>query len=178
MRNAADIKKEDNLNFILPMKYSLGSDIHIKESSVIVIIHLHYKDTLNCYMDYIRNIPKDIKIIFTASDSEMVAMINQLISSWRSNYQIITKENRGRDISAFLVACRSEILKYDYCCFLHDKKEKKLYTSERYTKMGSMSMGKHCWKRSVYSKCSKNFCIKSPVRCWCSGSTNNITATL
>lgn len=124
MRNVADIKKEDNLNFILPMKYSIGSEVHINSTSVLVIIHLHYKDTVNFYMDYVRNIPKAIKVIFTTSDPEMAALIDQLICSWRSNYQIITKENRGRDISSFLVVCRREILKYEYCCFLHDKKEK------------------------------------------------------
>lgn len=124
MRNVLDIKKENNLNFILPMKYRLGLDVYINRSSVVVIIHLHYKDTVNLYMDYVRNIPKDIKILFTTSDAEMATIIDQLICNWRDDYQIIIKENRGRDISAFLVACRKEILKYQYCCFLHDKKEK------------------------------------------------------
>lgn len=124
MRNVLDIKKEDNLNFFLPMKYCLESDAHIKHSSIIVIIHLHYKDTVMFYLDYIKNIPKGIRILFTTSDPETAAIIDQLICNWRVNYQIIIKENRGRDISAFLVACRSEILKYEYCCFLHDKKEK------------------------------------------------------
>lgn len=124
MRNVANIKKEDNLNFILPMKYSLETEVQVNGMSVIVVIHLHYKDTVNFYMNYIRNIPKDIKILFTVSDPEMAAIIDQLICNWRDNYQIIVKENRGRDISAFLVACRREILKYEYCCFLHDKKER------------------------------------------------------
>ena len=130
MRNVLDIKKENNLNFILPLKCSLGSDAHINIDSVIVVIHLHYKDTVNFYMDYIREIPKDIKILFTTSDPEMAAIIDQLICNWRDNYQIILKENRGRDISAFLVACRREILKYEYCCFLHDKKEKSVVLQE------------------------------------------------
>lgn len=38
-----------------------------------------------------------------------------------SNVTYCLKENRGRDISALLVAMRTEILKYDYFCFIHDK---------------------------------------------------------
>ena len=36
-------------------------------------------------------------------------------------------ENRGRDVSAFLVPNREEILKYDIACFAHDKKTKQLH---------------------------------------------------
>lgn len=39
----------------------------------------------------------------------------------RANVHYYRKENRGRDISALLVAMRSEILKFDYFCFIHDK---------------------------------------------------------
>ena len=42
------------------------------------------------------------------------------------NIQFIYKKNRGRDISALLVAARDILLSYDYICFVHDKKEKNM----------------------------------------------------
>ena len=54
----------------------------------------------------------------------MLDSINEYVQVIRKNYRFIYKENRGRDISAFLVACRDIILEYEYVCFLHDKKEK------------------------------------------------------
>ena len=37
---------------------------------------------------------------------------------------IIKKNNRGRDVSALLVTFRKYVQKYDYICFVHDKKER------------------------------------------------------
>lgn len=124
MRNVADIKREENLNFILPMNYGLDSEFQVDGISAVVVIHLYYKDTVDFYLNYVRNIPKDIEIIFTTSDPEVVAIIDERVCTWRKKYRIILKENRGRDISSFLVSCREEILKHEYCCFLHDRKEK------------------------------------------------------
>lgn len=41
-----------------------------------------------------------------------------------SNFQVIIKENRGRDVSALLVTFRKVMLQYTYACFVHDKREK------------------------------------------------------
>lgn len=41
----------------------------------------------------------------------------------RKNYRAILKNNRGRDISALLVAGREFFTEYDYVCFIHDKRK-------------------------------------------------------
>ena len=41
--------------------------------------------------------------------------------------RIIEKENRGRDISALLVAYGKMVQDYEYICFLHDKMAKGKY---------------------------------------------------
>lgn len=123
MKNVYDIKKEKNLNIILPKHHEMvGFDKTLFKKKVIVIIHLHYIDTIDLYLEYIKKIPAYIDVVVTVSDKLIEKKIK---TSGLEHCEIIYKENRGRDISSFLVACREKILQYQYVCFVHDKKEKK-----------------------------------------------------
>lgn len=126
MNNVYDIKHKNNLNFILPINKRLGLSLentYLKK--IVIIMHFYYLETVKNYFKYIDSVPHDIDIIFTVSDKKVKEELTDFISGKDGNYKIIEKNNRGRDISALLVACRKEILKYDFFCFLHDKKEKK-----------------------------------------------------
>lgn len=127
MKNVYDIKYEKNLNFILPQKERLkNADLHILKQKVAVIIHLYYIDTIEDYFKYIEAIPSDIDIFFTVSDYHVKELLVQAFGK-KNNCKIIEKQNRGRDISSLLVACREHILKYEYVCFIHDKKERSYF---------------------------------------------------
>ena len=125
MKNVYDIKKEKNLNFVFPMQ---ECDSCSKKrdwiGKTLVVMHLHYADTLQEHISYIGHIPEGIDVIVTTSDEEIENRILRETICRKSNMRIVRKQNRGRDISSFLVACREEILKYEYFCFVHDKKEK------------------------------------------------------
>lgn len=91
--------------------------------NVLVVINLYYTDTLNKYLDYISRIPSSIKVIIVSSAREILDKSERYVEKNQiKNVQTLYKKNRGRDVSALLVACRSEILKYKYFCFVHDKK--------------------------------------------------------
>lgn len=120
MNNVYDIKCEKNLNIILPLQ---TNSVLINEK-IAVVIHLHYLDTIEYYVRYIKSIPRQIDIYITVADSKVEKKVKSSVWEWRKDVHIIHKQNRGRDISAFLVACRKDILKYDYVCFVHDKKAK------------------------------------------------------
>lgn len=125
MNNVYDIKCGKNLNFILPMKYRLKEiekECRLKSA---VIVHLHYPDTVAFYCEYLKMIPADMDIHITFSDEQVKEALLQSEISERENFRIIRKQNRGRDISSLLVACRGWIKNYEYLCFLHDKKEKR-----------------------------------------------------
>lgn len=126
MDNVYDIKREKNLNYVLPVTTKLerySSDIY--KGRVAVIIHLHYLDTVDSYLEYIMAIPDSVDILFTFSDYRVKEALQKTEIGNRKNCRFVEKQNRGRDISAFLVACRKDIIEYEYICFLHDKKEKK-----------------------------------------------------
>lgn len=121
MKNVYDIKKEKNLNFILPVKNYFSRKT---ESDILIIIHLHYLDQFNNYLSYVFNIPEVADVIFTTSNLEIEKKLMQYQDYFKFKYIVIKKENRGRDISALLVASKNYILNYKYVCFIHDKKYK------------------------------------------------------
>lgn len=128
MKNVSDIKRDENLNFVLSDKYVNNKDNPILPKQMAVFIHLHYADTVKNYFSYIVNIPESIDVYITVSDETTRMEIDECIKYYGlKNCTVIVKKNRGRDISALLVACRDRIQEYEYACFTHDKKEKNNY---------------------------------------------------
>lgn len=123
MQNVFDLKKDKNLNFILPLNTKL-----IKEDSqisdVVIVIHLFYESRLEQYLRFIECIPAGIDVLFTTSNPLVHSSLERWMKRLGRQFKVVLKNNRGRDVSGLLVACRNEILKYKYVCFLHDKKEK------------------------------------------------------
>lgn len=107
------------MDYILETKNSKLKNIKYKYC---VVIHLHYEDTVFDYKKYIKNIPEKVDIIFTYSNLKVREKLNSIVDRMKNKILFIHKENRGRDISAFLVAAKNYIFNYDIICFIHDKK--------------------------------------------------------
>lgn len=108
------------MNFIID-----GEDIKLENKyKVCVLIHLYYEDTIHEYEKYIKNIPENIDILFTYSNIKVYQQLVRLVSKAKNKIFWIDKKNHGRDISAWLVAARTQLLQYDVVCVVHDKKSK------------------------------------------------------
>ncbi len=116
--NVYNIRKNKRLYFILPTEIVVDKDIDFSTFSVAIIVHLFYLHDVDKYKRYLADIPEDIDIYIVSSVPEVLDLFSE------SRYIRIQKENRGRDVSALLVSCKNIINKYDYVCFIHDKKEK------------------------------------------------------
>lgn len=123
MRNVYDIKNQEKLNIVLMKNNIIGKSRLKDDWSVGVFIHLYYTDALDYYAEYINGIPQCIDIYLSYSDNIIKDKISGMLNG-DNQVCFIKKENRGRDISAFLIAFRKYMLNYQYVCFLHDKKEK------------------------------------------------------
>lgn len=90
---------------------------------IAVIIHVYYEDLFGEIIDYIENIPDNIDVYITTSEKRNMEKLRRLLEE-RSfcRVQMILVPNRGRDCSALFIGCRELIEKYEYICFLHDKK--------------------------------------------------------
>jgi len=128
MENVYDIRRKENLNMILSDQVKNNPDTVIKVHQMAIIVHLHYSDTVEIFFEYLKKVPEVIDIYVSTSEAETKQKILSCIEKYHlKNCSVVDKQNRGRDISALLVACRSIIEKYEYFCFLHDKKGKHQY---------------------------------------------------
>lgn len=88
-----------------------------------IIMYLYYEDTLQNYFYYIQNIPKEISLYVYSSKEEVCEKVKEFLTDIdKKNAYVSLKENRGRDVSALLVAAKEVTSKYEYICFIHDKK--------------------------------------------------------
>ncbi len=96
----------------------------IATSQCLIVIFMHYQDTVKDYFLYLDNIVDMDNIdVLLVTDSDSVRRL--LLERYGNKIKIIHKPNRGRDVAALLVAAKDIIQKYPYFCFIHDKKAKK-----------------------------------------------------
>ncbi len=103
---------------VLPMKGPTGK--------AVFVYHAFYMDLFDFIKPYILSIPNNIDVLITTSSAANKAYIYECLkSSLGERLHVVITENRGRDISALLVAAAPYIKEYDYIGFSHDKREHK-----------------------------------------------------
>lgn len=100
----------------------------VSEESIAVIIYLYYLDTIKNYIAYIETVPKEYDIYIVSSNDAVLENAQGFLEKREAVY--ILKENRGRDISAVLIAAAPVMKKYDRVCFIHDKSANAEYLEE------------------------------------------------
>lgn len=119
---------------------------HISDKKIAVIAHVNYTDLISRCFNYIAEIPEYIDVYITTKGSKNIELIQDKIDELsRSNIKIVVPENRGREISGLLVACKDILMRYDYLCFVHDKKSNK---GEAYQTVGQ-SFCDILWENSI-----------------------------
>lgn len=122
MDNEYNKLEKNYLEYILSDE-KIDQTINIQLSDVAVIANLYYPDTLERYFAYFDNVPNNIFIYIISSNNNTWKVIEEYIKKRSQKHlQLIKKKNRGRDISALLIASRSIVEKYKIICFVHDKK--------------------------------------------------------
>ena len=125
VENMYDIKNTLHLNYNLPSNYSLLKDNDSKKIGL--FFHIYFEDLIEECFNYVSNVPEYVDIFITTDKESKKIKIENKFSELKNKVDIKIIENRGRDVSAFLVPNREEILKYDIACFAHDKKTKQLH---------------------------------------------------
>ena len=119
--NLYDLYQRLSLVSVLPKHYSAGES----NSKIGIIFHAYYTDIFPKYVEYLQNFPENTDILFTVSRDKIDAF-SQMAEPLKEHYNVdfTAIENRGRDVAAMLIGGRDMVLsgKYDYICFMHDKK--------------------------------------------------------
>lgn len=123
MENLYDIRAKKKHLYILSDSHSSFTPEDKLLTSVAVAVNLYYEDTAEKYFTYLESIPEKIDLYIISSQQSILECARHRFKE-RDNFFCLEKENRGRDISALLVAFREIALKYQFICFVHDKKSK------------------------------------------------------
>lgn len=121
MENVWSIRENKDLYYILPEKAAATSGIDYAD--VAVIAYIYYEDTVEKYLEYLKNIP-DAMAVYLISSNENTLKALKRFAQGKKNIQVIRKENRGRDVSALVISGKEIFQRHEYVCFVHDKKAK------------------------------------------------------
>lgn len=129
MQNVYDIFTEKELMFILDEEGK--TELVSKEvlSKTAVFINLYYEDSWERYAAYMGNIPDGVSVYICSSNPVLLYKMKENAGQ-RKNMVFLVKENRGRDISALLIVFGEIMLRYEYVCFIHDKRASFNYLEE------------------------------------------------
>lgn len=118
-KNLTQLYERLHWNYILPINCTVNENA---KSSAAVVVCLYYKKTLIKNLDYIRKLPSYIDIYIIAKRQELCALIDEYCVNFGLSCNVkVSKENRGRDLSALLVEAVGIFDKYEFICFIHDK---------------------------------------------------------
>ena len=94
-----------------------------KTRRIALAMHLYFMDMLPQSMDFARNMPPETDVFISTNTEEKKRQIEEAFSKLPlHSVKVLTVENRGRDVGAFLCDLAPYLKGYDYACFMHDKK--------------------------------------------------------
>lgn len=123
--NMADIKRRMHLNYVLPRDVEMYPEPNQHEK-VALVMHIFFKDQIKWCLDYAKSMPEDADLIITTGSEENKIEIENALKDFKNKTVVLKIENRGRDVSALLVAAAPYLDQYDLVCFAHDKKTTQL----------------------------------------------------
>lgn len=132
-----------HLNYFLSEKETTSS---LCGDDVALIFFVYYEDEINTCFHYIQSMPEGSDIYIISAKQELLNAYRKKLEplrKYRCEYRLM-KENRGRDVSAYLVTAADVYSTHKYICCMHDKKT---------AQVGNMRSGKdfayHCYENNL-----------------------------
>lgn len=126
--NLSDVKDSLNLTFVLPERIE-HTPLYTGKK-VAALCHMYYEELIPYNLRYLRNLPDGSDVYITTDEESKKEKILEAFSPvFGEHVKVIVAAKRGRELAAFMVECRDIPLKYDYFCFIHDKKSAQLNTA-------------------------------------------------
>ena len=145
--NMASIKRLMHLNYILPTEYE-KKKIDVNKDKLLLIFHIHFEDSIDESMKYMKSMPLNSDILITVSKIKLKEKLKEKIKELPyKNIEIKMVENRGKEISSLLVVAKDRVMNYNYVCFMHDKKD-----SEQIALLQSFSFRHKYYESNLSSK--------------------------
>lgn len=122
VENQADIKKNLQLNYIVPSN-TLVEQKKQHSQKIALIMHMYFPDLIPECVHYASMMPTYADIYITTNTEEKRQAIIDAFKVVECNkLDVRVVPNKGRDVGPFLVESREYIYDYDIICHAHDKK--------------------------------------------------------
>ena len=111
--------------FNLPYKDNFFNFIYLKNKKIIAIqVHLFYIDLLPEIINKTNNIPFLYDLFITIVSPVNKEYIEENLKNYSkaNKFEVLTVENKGRDVLPFLIQMKDKIKQYKYICHVHTKK--------------------------------------------------------
>lgn len=146
--NLDDLKKSLNWTEVISGTDTYEGKKLYENKKIVVIAHTFYEDLFDYTLSYLKNVPEEADIIVTNSDDGKIALLEEKFRPiLGERLRIVKVKPRGRDLSALFVGCKDYLMKYDYLCFVHDKKS----AQKEYVTVGS-AFSDMLWDNVLYSR--------------------------
>lgn len=124
------IKEEFGLEYLLSGENGKPEE---NNKRVAIFAHLYYEDLLEECFQRLLSASRICDVYISTSQGGIFSVISSRISKMElvENMHINMVDNRGHDVGALLTHHASIMKRYEYVCFVHDKKSTHL-TSEQY----------------------------------------------
>ncbi len=108
--------------YVLPSEHKTTINT-VKNQKIALILYIYYEDLIDYCLKYAKSMPEGTDIYIVSSKQNVIDLSKEKTKSINEYHFIFRlKENRGRDVSAYLVTCRDVFENYDLICCMHDKK--------------------------------------------------------
>lgn len=95
----------------------------VEERRVALAMHLYFMDMLDQSAAFAARFPPQTDVFISTDSADKKARIEAAFAALPlRSVTVLTVENCGRDVAAFLCDLAPQLRGYDYACFMHDKK--------------------------------------------------------
>ncbi len=115
----SNIQKTLHLNYIFTDKCENENNYNPKTA---LIMNIYYPELVDYCYKYATSMPEYADLYLVTSRNDTKELIEHKFKNLPNKTEIRLKPNRGRDLSAFLIACKDVFENYELVCCMHDKK--------------------------------------------------------
>ena len=127
-----------HLNYIVSSRYINNAQILEKlkkqNKKCALIVYVCYKESVSLCLNYATYL-NEIADIYIVSDNQLTLDECKKVSTEKNLIvkKFIIKQNKGKDVTSYLIECRAVFFDYEYVCYFHDKTYLQLKNTLNYT---------------------------------------------
>ena len=121
----AEAARPIEIDYSVSVPFSFAKVPDLNSGSVAAIVHLHYEELAGEFRSYLSNVPVNLDVYISTTDSFRASVIEKAFSGWaKGGVEVRVVPNRGRDIAPKLVTFSDVYDRYAYVVHLHGKRSK------------------------------------------------------